>query len=94
MGNEKDIKKLEEQKDTSAKRVKGGAIAAGSGAVGGMAGNILINHTGDADATQSDSGLMDSLGGALGNVTGNINLNNLNGVDASSVQNIMQTLKK
>ena len=96
MGNEKDIKKLEEQKDTSAKRVKGGAIAAGGGAVGGMAGNILINHTGDDDnsGTGFSDGLMDGLGGALGNAAGNVNLGDLSGVDASTVQSVMQKIKK
>ena len=95
-GNENDIKKLEEQKNTSANRVKGGAIAAGGGAVGGMAGNILINHTGDDDnsGTGFGDGLMDGLGGALGNAAGNVNLGDLSGVDASTVQSVMQKIKK
>ena len=53
-GNENDIKKLEEQKNTSANRVKGGAIAAGAGVVGGIVGNIAINGGSKADKTDKD----------------------------------------
>ena len=43
MGNEKDQAKLQEMKDTSKKRVVGGAIAVGAGIVGGIVGNQIIN---------------------------------------------------
>ncbi|MBR6838065.1 MAG: hypothetical protein IKM94_00655, partial [Alphaproteobacteria bacterium] len=42
-GNETDANKLADQQNTSATRVKGGAIAAGVGAIGGAIGNSLIN---------------------------------------------------
>ena len=48
-GNENDAKKLAEQKDTSANRVKGGAIAAGVGAVGGAIGNAVVNSENQDD---------------------------------------------
>lgn len=43
MGNETDQAKINENNDTSSKRVKGGGIAVGAGAVGGIVGNQLIN---------------------------------------------------
>lgn len=43
MGNEKDQAKLQEMKDTSKKRVVGGAIAVAAGTVVGIAGNQIIN---------------------------------------------------
>ncbi len=46
-GNENDKNKLAEQKESSANRVKGGAIAAGGGALGGAIGNFLINDDDD-----------------------------------------------
>ena len=48
-GNEKDVNKLAEQKNTSATRVKGGAIAAGAGAVGGGVGNAVVNSENQDD---------------------------------------------
>lgn len=42
-GNENDKNKLAEQKESSANRVKGGAIAAGGGALGGVVGNEVMN---------------------------------------------------
>lgn len=42
-GNETDANKLADQQNTSATRVKGGAIAAGVGAIGGAIGNSAIN---------------------------------------------------
>lgn len=42
-GNETDQAKINESKDTSSKRVKGGGVAVGAGVVGGTVGNILIN---------------------------------------------------
>ncbi len=42
-GNETDANKLTDQQNTSATRVKGGAIAAGVGAIGGAIGNSAIN---------------------------------------------------
>ncbi len=44
MGNETDQSKLQEMAGTSGKRVKGGAIAAGAGALVGIVGNTLINE--------------------------------------------------
>ena len=52
-GNEADKQKIAEQKDTSGKKVKAGAIAAGVGAVGGIIGNIAIN--GDDKNDEDDS---------------------------------------
>lgn len=43
MGNEKDQAKLQELKDTSKKRVLGGAIAVATGTVAGIVGNQIIN---------------------------------------------------
>ena len=43
MGNEKDQAKLQEMKDTSKKRVVGGAIAVAAGTVVGIVGNQIIN---------------------------------------------------
>ena len=43
MGNEKDQAKLQEMKDTSKKRVVGGAIAVAAGTVAGIVGNQIIN---------------------------------------------------
>lgn len=43
MGNETDQAKLQEMKDTSKKRVVGGAIAVAAGTVIGIAGNVIIN---------------------------------------------------
>ena len=43
MGNETNQAKINESKDTSSKRVKGGSIAVGSGMVGGIVGNQLNN---------------------------------------------------
>ncbi len=71
------------QKEETAKKLKTGAIAAGVGIVGGVAGDYLINHRKGDDSTGT-SGLLDGvdgsgllsgiggqLGGALGNVAGN-----------------------
>lgn len=44
MGNEADQAKLDEAGQVSAGRVKGGGAALGSGVVGGVSGNLLINH--------------------------------------------------
>ena len=52
-GNEKDQKKLAEQKQSASDKVKGGAIAAGVGVVGGLIGNELIN--GDDDYFGTDA---------------------------------------
>jgi len=43
LGSETDQKKIDEAKEASAKRVKGGAIAAAGGILVGVAGNALIN---------------------------------------------------
>ena len=43
LGSETDQAKIDEQKEASKKRVMGGAIAAGAGAVVGVVGNSLIN---------------------------------------------------
>ncbi|MDW2975193.1 MAG: hypothetical protein R8M70_04080 [Alphaproteobacteria bacterium] len=44
MGNEADQAKLDEAEQVSAGRVKGGGAALGTGAVGGVSGDLLINH--------------------------------------------------
>ena len=44
MGNEADQAKLDEAGQVSAGRVKGGGAALGIGAVGGVSGDLLINH--------------------------------------------------
>lgn len=44
MGNEADQAKLDEAGQVSAGRVKGGGAALGTGAVGGVSGDLLINH--------------------------------------------------
>ena len=67
-GNEKDIKKFSEDKDTAQKRVKGGAIAAGAGAVGdGILGNVDFSSWGSGNASSAFSSLGSNLGSALGN---------------------------
>ena len=43
LGSEKDQEKIDSDKQTSSNRVVGGAVAAGAGVVGGIAGNSLIN---------------------------------------------------
>ena len=48
-GNAEDQAKIDADKSKSDKRVKGGAIAAGIGVVGGIAGNALINGGGLMD---------------------------------------------
>lgn len=48
-GNETDAQKLAEQKNTSATRVKAGAIAAGAGVVGGAVGNAVVNSENQDD---------------------------------------------
>lgn len=48
-GNETDAQKLAEQKNTSATRVKAGAIAAGAGVVGGGVGNAVVNSENQDD---------------------------------------------
>ena len=67
MGNETDKTKINEAKDTSAQRVKGGAIAAGAGAIGGaVLGNIDFgsgNSSGNGDSRLDFS----KIGNALGN---------------------------
>ena len=45
LNDDEDQAKIDEDKDASKKRVMGGGIAAGAGAVGGAVGNILINGT-------------------------------------------------
>ncbi|MBP9999787.1 MAG: hypothetical protein KBT14_03810, partial [Proteobacteria bacterium] len=42
-GNQQDADKLSDLKDTSKKRVIGGAVAAGVGVIGGIVGNLVIN---------------------------------------------------
>ena len=54
MGSETDTQKLDSDKEASSNRVKGGAIAAGGGAVGGAIGNMLINGGDDETATKKD----------------------------------------
>lgn len=44
MGNEADQAKLDEAEQVSAGRVKGGGAALGTGVVGGVSGDLLINH--------------------------------------------------
>lgn len=44
MGNEADQEKLDEAEQVSAGRVKGGGAALGTGVVGGVSGDLLINH--------------------------------------------------
>lgn len=44
MGNEADQAKLDKAEQVSAGRVKGGGAALGTGAVGGVSGDLLINH--------------------------------------------------
>lgn len=44
MGNEADQEKLDKAEQVSAGRVKGGGAALGTGAVGGVSGDLLINH--------------------------------------------------
>ncbi|MBQ9539991.1 MAG: carboxypeptidase-like regulatory domain-containing protein [Alphaproteobacteria bacterium] len=53
-GNETDANKLADQQNTSATRVKGGAIAAGVGAIGGAIGNAIINSGDDDDETVTE----------------------------------------
>jgi len=58
MGSEKDNAKLAEQKDSAASKVKGGAIAAGGGALVGVGGNILNNYVdwgGDSSSSSKSS---------------------------------------
>jgi len=47
-----DAKKWAAQKEATAKELKTGAITAGVGAVVGVAGNVLINHTGKKNASE------------------------------------------
>ena len=58
-GNATDAQKLDDAKSASKKRVIGGAVAAGAGAVGGMVGNMIINGKKNSE----DSGDDDSSGG-------------------------------
>jgi len=53
-GNEKDIAKLAEQKDSAASKVKGGTIAVAGGLAVGVAGNILNNYVGKDDDKKND----------------------------------------
>ena len=47
LGSETDQAKINEDKEKSEKRVKAGAVAAGAGVIGGIAGNYLINSETD-----------------------------------------------
>ena len=60
-GNAEDQAKIDADKSKSEKRVKGGAIAAGIGVVGGIAGNALINGGSD-----KGDGLADKLKDLVG----------------------------
>ena len=94
-GNETDQVKIDEDKNTSANRVKYGAIAAGTGVVGGVIGNSAIN--GKIGEKLKDlnlnnrSDLMEGLRTALSS-SGMSNVENLDlsGVDTSTLQEIMK----
>ena len=60
-GNAEDQAKIDAEKSKSEKRVKGGAIAAGIGVVGGIAGNALING-----GSGKGGGLMDKVKDLVG----------------------------
>ncbi|MBO7644953.1 MAG: hypothetical protein J6S57_01450, partial [Alphaproteobacteria bacterium] len=47
LGSETDQAKINEDKEKSEKRVKAGAVAAGAGVIGGIAGKYLINSETD-----------------------------------------------
>ena len=66
-GDADDANALNDQKETSATRVKGGAAAAGLGVVGGVAGNLLINHTDSNDKVELDIDKAKELINQLGN---------------------------
>jgi len=53
-GDADDANALNDKKETSATRVKGGAAAVGAGVVGGVAGNLLINHNDSNDKVELD----------------------------------------
>jgi len=54
LGSKKDKSQLDELSASSSKRVKGGAIAAGTGVVGGIAGNAVINGNSKTDDKKSE----------------------------------------
>lgn len=54
-GNATDAQKLDDAKSASKKRVIGGAVAAGAGAVGGMVGNMIINGKKNSSSNVSDN---------------------------------------
>jgi hypothetical protein len=101
-GNEKDVNKLAEQKNTSATRVKGGAIAAGAGAVGGaVLDNIDFSSWGSGNASSAFSGLGSALGqaagglsGTLGQAAGALSGSGASGVDSSTINSVLQAVGK
>ena len=79
-GNATDTQKLDDAASASKKRVIGGAVATGAGAVGGMVGNSAINgKLGELIKSSGKSGTLD---------LSNIDLNNL-GLD----ENIVSAIK-